>query len=306
MSKLLRDFIKSTSPEFLDFLIEKAPYKIPKPFPMWSRIAEQAVIPLRIFLERDELGNHIENFHAMSWKYLVLDNHPVYCISKSIIRDFEMTEIRESEPFLPKDWVPRLANFMLIFPDSVVQDPEGQSILYTFVSTCPPHNTDPTLISKCGVISAMSSDGLIYSTNFKIGANGEILNNEELQPGSMEVTDEDKVFLKKLRAIVIQSLLCLEYAPQYVEDAAPAVSSQSKNKTTKNGPEVWSPRTIGLNYQRRLGSISTSTTSETTSDRKSPRTHQRMAHWRSQACGKGSRDRVARWIMPTVVNNGKN
>ena len=241
------------------------------------------------------------DYHAERWCVAITQKIPVYCISKNIIRDFEQTEVVENEPFLPPDWVPRISNFILVFPNSVVRTPAGDDILYVFVSSFVGDPKDSTMFKKGLCLSQMTGHGVIFNTAFGVGDNGEILNREKLMVGSQDISKDETEFLKSFRALIIQTLLCLEYAPQYLEE--PAVPKPSPHAPSKTAKKVsWAPRIIGANYVRRLTPISNTAPVQSLGDRQSPRMHHRKAYWRSQACGIKYQDRIPRWIMPTIVN----
>lgn len=276
---------------------EILPYKLPKPFPQWKNILEYAVITLD--LARKSKANISLISHSVNWQSLILESIPVYCICKNIIKDFELTEIRESEPFFPPNWEPKVPNFMLVLPDSVIKTPDNTNVLYAFVTYFDDIPKDPTWFPKRLMVSLINQKGNIYNSAFGIGEHGEILNRERLLEGSESLSDEEQAFLKNFRALVIQALLCLEYAPEYIDTPTEKkLSTLQKKKIPLN--QDWQPRFIGRNYERRLAP--TSGVPKQKGEHRSPRRHHRRAFWRSQACGPQHKDRVARWILPTVVN----
>lgn len=297
-----RAIVESILPGFFELLQEELPYKIPKPFPDWQKILEHGA-GIMLAARRQVVKNDFALLlHSEHWETLLKEKIPVYCLGKNIIRDFELTEVKEREPFLPKDWEPRLKDLMVLFPDSVIQTPDKDSVLYAFIK---PFNHPLRNIAsfKKGVhISAMTRTGTIYNTIFGIGDNGEILNTEILLRGSHEITSHEHGFLKDFRSIIIQVLLCLEYVPQYVEEF-PQVLARNPRGKTRGKLSSWNPRMIGKDYERRL--VPLAPTPKPTGSHRSPRPHNRRAFWRSQVCGKEGKDRVSRWILPTVVNKEK-
>ena len=295
-----KEALKYLGVEKVDSLEKQLPYKLPKCFPTWRQILESAALTITIAARNNDQDFALD-YHAERWCRAIADKIPVYCISKNIIRDFEETEVPENEPFLPKDWVPRVSNFMIVFPSSVIKTATNEEILYAFVSSFVGDPKDSTMFKKGLCLSAMARSGIIFSTTFGIGDDGEILNREKLVPGSYPLSKEETQFLKGFRALVIQMLLCLEYAPQYIEE--PAIPEVIKNQPRKNPEKIWwTPRMVGANYDRRIASTNNSQNSPSFGDRQSPRMHHRNAHWRSQACGVKYQDRIPRWIMPTIVN----
>ena len=288
-------------PGFVEWLEKELPYKLPKPYPLWRKVLEQGAITLLASHSATETNDYSLHSHAESWRELVHEKTPLYCISKDIIRDFQQTDITEGEPFFPKDWIPKILRFVAVFPDSVIKDCENNGIVMAFVEAFSRVPKDLAMFSKGVMITAINQKGIIYSTAFGIGDAGELLINPNLMAGSCSMTPEEGLFLQDFRSIIIQSILCLEFVPQYVEEPpAPRASSNPKAKA-----QHWNPRMLGRTYVRRIKPPAPQAEAPRGTNR-SPRTHQRAAFWRSQACGKNFQDRVQRWILSTTVPKDKN
>lgn len=231
---------------------------------------------------------------------------PLYCIDREIFKALNGTETENKKELL-KDLPTPIPTLMMLLPQGSIVSPEGGELDYLLIHVSDREHPEwsyapglPYLATECPiVIQAMGIDTKRTTWFFGIGfdrTTGEV-QPDRRDVGKQETNEADSQFLDRMRSLTLQILLLLAYQPELIE--VPQQSKKRHPKAKSKGQrksEFANPRWIGKGYKHPVAR------SNGTGTHASPRTHWRIGHWRSQACGEKYQDRKILWIKPTIIN----
>lgn len=258
-----------------ELLLQERPYRLPKNFARWSDLART------IASIAASTGKYNDRPHHRDiWQSWIDSRSPIYCISKELLRQFELTALTGVENLLD-NWTPPLANFILALPDHVfrpgLESSSIQAIAVAFTES-------PRLIRW----SAIDSDFVVH------GALGRVDTVDDGRGSSINFSGVRRI--DQISALILQAALALTYLPELIDqDSTEPVSQRKPSRKTK--ADRWlRPRWIGKDFVRPRQSAGASG-----GHHASPVTHWRRGHWRNQAVGEGRKDRSLIWVRPALI-----
>ncbi|MCU0547250.1 MAG: hypothetical protein MUE44_34685 [Oscillatoriaceae cyanobacterium Prado104] len=238
-------------------------------------------------------------------------DYPIYCIKPAILEAFDRTDALSKEGILA-DWLPSLPYFLLALPsendiavpgggklDYLVvfcsEEPQVKDVLYRGI-TIPGHKNN---YGRYIQITATDTRETVWMTGTVVGDNGELIHDGK-DCGGSQLNEEDRLFIDRIRNIIMNAVLAIEYSPELLSDISEKEITQTKGfgkPIDRNPSTVRYPRWLGENYQRKV-------CVESGVIYASPHAHWRRGHWRNLESGDGKRWRENRkiWIEPTFVN----
>ncbi|MEG4803549.1 hypothetical protein QUB63_22570 [Microcoleus sp. ARI1-B5] len=146
----------------------------------------------------------------------------------------------------------------------------------------------------------VDSNETVWTSGTAIDAENNLIYDANSSIGKSLMTLADKEFIQRLRNLIINVLLALEFSPSLLVDVTESeFQSQSKGFGVRSWrvSNIRYPRWLGKNYQSR------SVLSEEKSTHSSPCIHWRRGHWRVLESGEGKRWKEAKriWIEPVLV-----
>lgn len=150
-------------------------------------------------------------------------------------------------------------------------------------------------------ICTVDSNETVWTSGTAISADGALIYDETSSIGKDKLTPSDREFVQRIRNLVINILLALEFSPSLVADV-----DRNETKTFRKGfatvqssSSTRYPRWLGKNYQ------SKSVLSAEKGTHCSPCTHWRRGHWRVLESGEDKRCKETKrlWIEPVLVNS---
>ncbi|MEG3981863.1 hypothetical protein QUA08_13915 [Microcoleus sp. T3B2] len=288
-------------------------YKMPPNYINWQILSGIAAIALST-CEPDyakiDVSAFIHSYRTALW---FAQDAPIYCLTKELIGAFDRTDALH-KPGILAGWQPSLPTFMLAIPKGLIFTPDGGEIDYLTVSCSDcehpewnrgkwrhveiePFNLKHHLYFQ---ICTVDSNETVWTSGTAIGDNGVLIYDETSSIGKSIMSPADKEFVQRIRNLVINALLALEFSPSLLTDVT---ENEAKTKSKGFAIERTSsntryPRWFGKNYQ------SQSVLSTGKGTHLSPCTHWRRGHWRVlESCeGKRWRDTKRLWIEPVLVN----
>jgi hypothetical protein len=276
---------------------ESLRYQMPKGFYRWDVLG--GVAALTISQPLNKFPSHSAQIHAHAWRLWVRDDWPLYCLSTSLLRDFQATDVEGIQKIIPADWSPPLPGFLVALPENALASPDGAAIPYLLIHCASPDLPTSMRTEHQRQISCLFVDWkeTVWSVGFGL-AEGRIETSNQ-QTGSSPIDSVESRWLDSIKAIALQIVLSLEYLPELVESPASEAAGNARNSLAKTRTNQTrkgrSPRWIGRQYQAVVPPAQTK-------GHASPQTHWRRGHWRSQPCGTGRQERRVVWVRPTRVN----
>ena len=289
-------------------------YKMPPNYINWqilSGIAALALSTCEPDYARADVSAFVHSYRTALW---FAQNAPIYCLTPEIIEAFDQTDALH-KPGILAGWQPSLPTFLLAIPKGLLCASDGTEIDYLTVSCSdsehpkwsqawwrsteiePFNNLRHDLYFQ---ICTIDSQETVWTSGTAIGDDGALIYDKTSSIGKDILTTDDKEFIQRIRNLVINVLLALEFSPSLLTDV-----TKTEAKTAKKGFANFAssntryPRWLGKNYQ------SKSVLSTDKGTHLSPCIHWRRGHWRLLESGEGKRWKEARrlWIEPVLVNS---
>jgi len=143
-----------------------------------------------------------------------------------------------------------------------------------------------------------------------IDLNSNLIYQENSSLGKSDLTPDDRVFIQRIRNLVVNLLLALEYSPALLSDVVDRettskqgfgkpLAQPSKRIASASVRNTQYPRWLGKNYQPPMSLTATM------GSHASPQSHWRRGHWRILESGEGRRWKESKriWIEPILVNS---
>ena len=336
-NKTLMLFEKSNK-ELLGDIREEVNYRMPSEYISWQVLSQVIGIVLstcELSYAKTDISAFLHSYRIALW---FAQNAPVYCLTRELIEAFDQTDVLH-KPGIMCGWQPSLPTFLLAIPKGAINTPDGAYIDYLTVScsdfnhpewnsgkwrnfTIEPFNQKyPLYFQFCTV----DSKETVWTSGTAIDEGGNtLIYDENSNIGRNTLTPEDRLFLKRLRNLVLNIILTLEFLPTLVSDI------EKKDLLTTKGFGVSLnkfkaldrlPRWLGKNFSiTKSDSLYKNKETEQTElieqqqieieqnkinrTHSSPIAHWRKGHWRVLESGGGKRWKNAQriWIKPIYVN----
>ncbi|MBD2385994.1 hypothetical protein [Cylindrospermum sp. FACHB-282] len=289
-------------------------YQIPKGYITWhelSAIAGIALSTCQLEYAKTDLSAFLHSHRMALW---FCQDAPLYCISQELFQAFDNTDALH-KPEVFAGWKPSLPTFLVALPSGVLRSPSGEIDYLCIHSSTDEHPEWESAHWKNIKVPVISGNGLtfdwsttdkketVWLSNTAVSSSGELIHNDNNSLGRNKIDQIDRVFLERVRNIVINILLSLEYSPEFISDVAEenlqvqpkgfGVPKQKNNSSSNIRHARW----LGKNYQNKRENNNSRTHA-------SPYTHWRRGHWRVIESGEGKRWKKSRrmWIQPVLVN----
>ena len=291
-------------------------YKMPPNYINWdilSGIVTIAISTCSPDYAKIDVSAFIHSYRTALW---FTTNAPIYCLTPKIIEAFDRTDALHKTGVLA-GWQPSLPTFMLAIPKGLIYTPDGGLVDYLTVSCSDSEHPEwnkgrwknieiepfNLLHSLYFQICTVDSNETVWTSGTAINSDGALIYDETSNIGKHTLSTEDREFVQRIRNLVINVLLTLEFSPSLLTDidrtetiTATVGGGFAVRQTSSN---IKYPRWLGKNYQHR------SVLSAEKGTHCSPCIHWRRGHWRVLELGEGKRWRDTKrlWIEPVLVNS---
>ncbi len=296
---------------FLATVRREMPYQIPTDYISWRFLSAAIALAGSGVKNRQELAKRgdvacwIHSHRTLLW---FLKQAPLYCLSKEIIQAFDSTTVDNKQELL-KSIKPALYTMLLLFPKGLIKTSEGCDFTFCTVHVSDINNKSKSVAFGHGFeldylehehdlniqFSTLDSGGNIFFTGFGLYPDGSIVYEERNDLGQDITTSQDEAFLSRMRSIILQTLLVLQFEPNILH--MPPTSSYTRSgkgfgRLNFDTETCWRPRILKLDRPAK------SSTTGGNGSHKSPRTHHRSGHWR---CVDQESSKYT-WVRPCLVN----
>ncbi|MEG3908664.1 hypothetical protein [Microcoleus sp. POL10_C6] len=290
-------------------------YKMPPNYINWhtlSGIVSVALSSCGSEYAKVDISAFIHSYRTALW---FIKDAPIYCLTEQLITAFDRTDAL-AKPGILAGWLPSLPTFLLAIPKGFIHTPDGGEVDYLTISCSDcehpewnsgswhniqikPFSLEHNLYFQICTVDSLET---VWTSGTAVKADGSLIYDENESLGKHTISIDDKAFLQRIRNLVINVLLALEFSPDLLMSVT---ESEIKRKNKGFQPinctfsNVRYPRWLGKNYQP---------FSVISADKKthfSPCTHWRRGHWRMLESGEGKRWRDSKrlWIEPVLVNS---
>jgi hypothetical protein len=298
-------------------------YKMPPNYINWQVLSGIAAIALSTCepdYARVDVSAFLHSYRTALW---FATDAPLYCLTTELIEAFDQTDALH-KPGILAGWQPSLPTFMVAIPKALICTPDGGTIDYLTISCSdsehPEWNRGKWRNVKIEPFSlkhnlyfqfcTVDSKETVWTSGTAIDADSNLIYDANNSIGKSLMTDGDKEFIQRIRNLIINVLLTLEFSPALLADVEPNETTKNKgfgiaslafDRHSRVSNNIRYPRWLGKNYSYR--SV-LSEVSETNTIHLSPCIHWRRGHWRVLESGEGKRWKEAKriWIEPVLVN----
>ncbi|WP_333152890.1 hypothetical protein [Microcoleus sp. B9-D4] len=325
--------------ELLARIREDVNYRMPSGYISWQVLSQIIAIGLStcdLEYAKVDISAFIHSYRIALW---FAHKAPIYCLTHELIEAFDQTDALH-KPGVLCGWQPSLPSFLLALPKGAIYAPDGASIDYLTVScsdfnhpewnsakwrnfTIEPFKLKYTLYFQ---FSTVDSQETVWTSGTAIDEGGNtLIYDENSNIGRNTLTPEDRVFIHRLRNLIINILLSLEFLPELVSDIDKKDLAITKGfgKTLKKSKAIDRfPRWLGKDFsikqsasleqaekiiepnEENLEEQTDNGNREIKRIHSSPIAHWRRGHWRVLETGGGKRWKNAKriWIKPIYVN----
>ncbi|MEG5043437.1 hypothetical protein [Microcoleus sp. B4-C1] len=333
-NKTLQMFEKINK-DLLAHIREDVNYRMPPNYIKWEVLSQIIAIGLStcdLEYAKVDISAFIHSYRIALW---FAQKAPMYCLSHELIEAFDQTDALH-KPGVLCGWQPSLPTFLLAIPKGAIYAPDGAAIDYLTVS-CSNINHPEWNSGKWKSISihpfkmryplyfqysTVDSQETVWTSGTAVSENGNtLIYDENSDIGRDTLTPEDRILIKRLRNLVINILLTLEFLPSLVSDIekkelpAPKGFGEKlqKHKTAHRFPR-WLGKGFSIPQSDSLATIEEIVEPDADGEddertviqknHSSPIAHWRRGHWRVLETGEGKRWKNAKriWIKPIYVN----
>lgn len=108
-------------------LLRSLAYQMPKGYYPWRVLGGIGAVALASARGEHDHSTRLTVAGCQEW---CKAQWPLYCISTSLLRNFEQTDVSDLEKLIPDDWEPPLPGFLLALPENAVRSPAGFPVPY--------------------------------------------------------------------------------------------------------------------------------------------------------------------------------
>lgn len=200
-------------------------------------------------------------------------------------------------------------SLMLLLPKNTMRSPDGGYVDYLNIHCSDIKHPEWSIGEKYGLNvhylkhehdvnihhGSVDTQGTVWFSGWGLDSEGKFQQRDG-DLGRLKSNELDKLFLQKLRSIVMQSLMFLAFERQEID-----VVNYKETVVARGFTRIAEPKEKCL-YPRWLR-LQQDTKSRTAKSRShtSPTPHWRRGHWRRSAVGEGRTERKWNWIQPAYV-----
>jgi len=289
-------------------------YKMPKNYITWETLSIISALALgtsSINYASVDISTFVHSHRFALW---FCHNAPLYCLTPELLEAFNRTDSLH-KPGIFAGWQPSLPYFLVALPRHTIFTPDEAEIDYLVIS-CGSADKPEWTRGRWRDIeipsfnqhnlsfqwTTIDSRETVWMSGTAIDNDSNLIYQENSSLGKSTLTPDDRVFIHRIRNLVVNLLLALEYSPALLSDVVvgETTSKQGFGKSSASASvrNTQYPRWLGKNYQP-----PTSIT-ESNGSHASPQSHWRRGHWRVLESGEGRRWKESKrlWIEPILVN----
>ncbi|MBD2132582.1 hypothetical protein H6F47_09115 [Sphaerospermopsis sp. FACHB-1094] len=284
-------------------------YQTPKGYISWQQLSGIVGVALSTCTVECAGIDFSYFIHSHRMSLWFIQDAPIYCITPELFAAFDNTDVLH-KPEVLAGWQPSLPTFLVTLPKGILESPSGE--LDYLVVHCASKEHPEWETGKWYDIeipdlyvpdlhfdwSGTSTTETVWMSSSRVTENGDLVYNNQNNLGRNILDENDNKFVERVRNLVVNILLYLEYYPNTsTEISETEISTKAQGFTNITNPNIRRARWLGKGYQTKLDITNSGTHS-------SPHTHWRRGHWRILESGEGSRWKQSKriWIEPTLVN----
>ena len=295
--------------------IRKRDYWIPRGYIGWKTLSGIIALSLstcEIKYASVDISTFLHSYRTALW---FAQDAPIYCLTKELIEAFDNTDALH-KPGILAGWKPSLPTFLLAIPKGLIHTPDDGEIDYLVVSCndseypewnqakwkhiqIEPFKLEHKLHFQ---ICTVDSKETVWMSGTAIAPDNSLIYQENSNLGKSLMTSDDRQFIGRIRNLVINTLLALEFSPSLLSNVTEIETRAKAGGFAIKSPSSNTryPRWLGKNYQTR----SEPSTLLNLSTHSSPRSHWRRGHWRVLESGEGKPWKQSKrlWIEPVFIN----
>lgn len=295
-------------------------YKLPKNYITWETLSQIAALSLITGNDPRDVSEYRAFVHSHKFALWFIKDTPIYLMSPELFEAFDRTEALQ-KPGIMSGWQPSLPSFLLALPKEHLYTPDGAEVDYLLVSFSDINRREwssgrwkkyridtiePYANENYRFFDIMTIDHkeIIWSSGTGVSMTDAKLLYSNSDAGNLRLTQADREFISRLRNLVINSILAIEFTPLISEVTDnEAVRPATKGFAKQVARHIRSGRWLGKNYKRKLGNASLGGGGT----HSSPYSHWRVGHWRvlEVAEGKPWKQNQRIWIEPVYVDGNK-
>ncbi|MBD2499882.1 hypothetical protein [Anabaena azotica] len=287
-------------------------YQIPKGYISWQQLSAITGLALST-CEVDYVKVDISAFyHSYRLALWFAQDAPLYCLSNSLFEALDNTNALD-KPEVFAGWKPSLPSLVVAIPKGVLLSPTGEIdyiVIYCSEPSHPEWNFSrwknvniPNLTRKEVSFewAAVDKGETVWFSGTVVTPQGDLIYDKQFLTnlGKNQIKNRDRDFIERVRNLVINILLSLEFCPEFTGEVLDNEVVQPKGfgNVASDRSNIRRPRWLGKNYQRKHKGVGEST-------HLSPHTHWRKGHWRllEPTPGKPWKQSQLIWIEPVLVN----
>jgi hypothetical protein len=309
--------------ELLADIREEMNYRMPSEYISWQVLSQIIAIGLAtcdLEYAKVDISAFIQSYRIALW---FAQRAPMYCLTHDLIEAFDQTDALH-KPGVLCGWQPSLPTFLLAIPKGAIYAPDAASIDYLTIS-CSNINHPEWNSGKWKTISihpfklsyplyfqysTVDTHETVWTSGTAVSENGDtLIYDENSDIGRNTLTPEDRVFIRRLRNLVINVILTLEFLPSMVShiDKKDLADPKGFGESLKKSKAIERcPRWLGkgfsisksdsyqlteeiLDIEENLEEQTEIKNVETKRTHSSPIAHWRRGHWRVLESGEGKR-----------------
>lgn len=300
-------------------------YKMPKGYITWETLSIISALCLATSNRAYACVDISAFVHSHRFALWFCHNAPLYCLTPELLEAFNRTDSLH-KPGIFAGWQPSLPYLLVALPRHTIFTPDGAEFDYLLIACgsvdkpewnhgrwrdieIPEFKTEHNLHFQWTTIDSKET---VWMSGTAINSDSNLIYQENSNLGKSTLTPDDRVFIQRIRNLVINVLLALEYSPGLLSDVVVGDSwgdSQREtifkhgfgkplNRGERQPPNIRYPRWLGRDYQP------PSPLTTATGTHASPQSHWRRGHWRILESGEGRRWKKSKrlWIEPILVN----
>lgn len=303
-NELLKNLKKIAKHSVCYHQLSQRTFHSPDGFIKWNEFIAQVSLQL---ISTENIPIMEQNFVTLNSGILIkeiTENHaatfPCYWLDKNLLKAFENTDLPD---VMGMNRSHKCGTIFL--PSGEVRSPSGKSIKWLIFR----HRLKNELVQIASNISTTATEDILQIFTMTdetayLAACSLSRTDENKMPyrerNLREFSKEEDEFINKLLSISLQCLLWLQiHKPK---QSIPAGIGFSK-PPIPNSPSPLNPRWIGKDYQPKIirSEENNCKTNRKHHGRKSPASHERRGHWRSQRIGKNRSHFKTIWVEPCIV-----
>ena len=255
--------IEKENAENLKKIRSQREYQMPEKYISWRTLTNLIAWGFEVFdenLKKMDIATYIHLHNLLLW---FAQDAPLYCLSQELLEAFEQTDVLE-HPAVLRDWTPSLPILLVALPTGV-QSSEGE-LDYILISVINQNHPDwgtgklgllnipklPTQHPTQVYWATCDKFGTVWFTG--TGVDGDQLYySERADLGRSLVSSKDQIFLSRMRNLVLNILLALQYNPGLIaEISEKEIATKARGfSLPKAHTTIRRPRWLGKGYCRK-------------------------------------------------------